>query len=356
MEYYDTLLERMLSYYQGQTGCAPDDASDVMIRMKVLASQLDTLCKQTEEAARQAFPATATGEYLDRHAAMRGLARKEGTKAVAMVSFWRTTPAGYNITIPAGTVVQSGGPEALRYVTIRDAILLGSLRNVSAMVEAVEPGSKYNLKFGSITVMVTPPAGINSVTHDSPCLNGTDAESDESLRQRLLDVTLTPVIGGSPGYYRAMMLAESGVGKVKVLPAYRGGGTVDVVVYGSSGELDQSRLSQLQRVFSEQRDLGVDVAVRQAITTPVNLELELAVKEGWEYDAVRQSCQSALMAEMNRLDIGEPWLLARMNRVVMDQPGAYNCKIRLPADDAYPLEDRLLVMGGVTVTPMEVMV
>lgn len=356
MEYYDTLLERMLSYYQEQTKCPPDKASDVMIRMQVLAAQLDTICQQTQEAVLQTFPATATGEYLERHAAMRGLRRKAGTKAMGMVVFRRASSAGYDIIIPAGTVVQTGGPEVLRYVTTQDAVLQGTLLNISAIVEAVEPGSKYNIGSGSITVMVTPPAGVTSVSQTVACQGGTDNESDESLRRRLLEVCLTPVIGGSPGYYQTLALSQNGVGKVKVLPAYRGGGTLDVVVYGSGGALTQSQLEQLQTLFDEQRALGIDVAVRQTITTPMNLELELAVEEGWDYDAVRESCQSALIREMGRLEIGEPWLLARIFQVVMDQPGAYNCKIKLPADDAYPLEDRLLVMGGVTITPMEVMV
>lgn len=356
MEYYDTLLERMLTYYKNQTQCLPDHASDVMIRMRVLAAQLDTLCQQTEEMVRQAFPATATGEYLDRHAALRGISRKEGAKATGLVSFRRTTPAGYSISIPAGTVVQSSGADPLHFVTTRDTSLSGTSLSITVTVEAVEPGAQYNLKSGTITVMVTPPAGITHITHDTTCTGGTDSETDDALRQRLLDSCMTPSAGGSPGYYRAMMLAQSDVGKVKVLPAYRGGGTLDLVVYGASGPIKDSRLTQLQTLFQGQRDLGIDVAVRQAITTPVNLELELAAADGWDYDAVRQSCQQALLAEMGQLDIGEPWLLARMNRVLMAQPGAYNCKIRLPSADAYPLEDRLLVMGGVTITPMEVMV
>ena len=356
MEYYDTLLERMTAYYQEQTGCTPDQASDVMIRLRVLASQLDALCRQSEETARQAFAATATGEYLDRHAAMRGLVRKEGAKATGIINFRRATPAGYDIHIPEGTVVQTGGAEALRFVTTEDVVLKGTVTSVSSWVQAVEPGSQYNIKPLNITVMVTPPAGVTSVTQEGEFVGGTDSESDESLRRRLLDVCLSPAVGGSPGYYRAIALAQSEVGKAKVLPAYRGGGTVDVVVYGGTGALTAGVLARLQALFDEQRDLGIDVAVRQAITTPVNLELELAVEEGWEYDAVRESCQTALMAEMGGLDIGEPWLLARMVRVVMDQPGVYNCKVALPADDAYPLEDRLLVMGAVTVTPMEVMV
>lgn len=353
MSYYDQLLERMLSYYKNQTKCTPDKASDVMIRMQVLAAQLDECCQRAEEAARQAFPGTATGEFLERHAALRGIVRKAGAKATGVVSFRRSTPAGYNIHIPAGTVVQSAGEEPMRFVTAQDCVLTGNLTSVIVTVEAVEPGARYNLKTGSVTVMVTPPPGITQLTHVTACQGGTDPESDEELRERLLAACRTPAIGASPGYYRGLALAQSGVGKVKVLPAHRGGGTVDLVVHGSAGPLSQQQLEQLAGLFQGQRDLGIDLVVRQAQTTPVNLELTLAAAEGWEYQAVKESCQAAILAEMGRLDIGEPWLLARMNRVVMAQPGAYNCKITLPAADSYPLEDRLLVAGAVTITEME---
>ena len=56
---------------------------------------------------------------------------------------------------------------------------------------------------------------------------------------------------------------------------------------------------------------------------------------------------------MNGLDIGGPLLLARLDRAVMACPGVYNCHVSLPAGDTYPLEDRLLTAGAVTITEME---
>lgn len=353
MSYYDQLLERMLSYYKNQTKCTPDKASDVMIRMQVLAAQLDECCQRAEEASRQAFPGTATGEWLERHAAMRGLARKPGAKATGVVSFRRSTPAGYDIHIPAGTGVQSAGAEPLRFVTVRDCVLAGALTSVIATVEAAEPGSRYNLKTGSITVMVTPPPGVTQLTHVTACQGGTDPESDGELRSRLLDSCRAPAVGTSPGWYRALALAQSGVGKAKVLPALRGGGTVDLLVHGSAGPLGQSQLAALDQLFQGQRDLGVDLVVRQVQTTPVNLELALAAAEGWGFDTVAADCRAAVLAEVNGLDIGGPLLLARLDRAVMACPGVYNCHVSLPAGDTYPLEDRLLTAGAVTITEME---
>ena len=146
------------------------------------------------------------------------------------------------------------------------------------------------------------------------------------------------------------------MGKVKVLPAFRGSGTVDILAYGASGALGQAQLTQLQELASARRELGVDVLVRSPQTTPVNLELEVAVEQGWEFASVSAAVEDALTAAMGELEIGAPWLLARMGSVVMGVPGVYNCAVELPAADTYPLEDRLLVPSGITVTQMEVTV
>ena len=208
MKYYDQLLEQMTNYYINLVACAPDQASDVMIRIRVLAAQLDTYCQEVEETARQAFFLTATGEALERHAALRGLARKEGSRASGLVAFQRNTPAGYQILIPAGTLVQSGGPEAMLFATTQDVTMGGTLLSAIANVQAVEPGSRYNLQSGSITVMVTPPPGINRVTHLTACQGGTDPETDEELRGRILEACRNPWVTGSPGWYQAQALAQ----------------------------------------------------------------------------------------------------------------------------------------------------
>ena len=356
MEYYETLRQQMLDYYCSLAGNTPDQASDIAIRIQVLAAQLDLLQQRAEEVDRQAFPATATGEALERHAALRGLARKEGTKATGAVIFKRPAPVGYSVLIPAGTLVQTGGAEALQYATRWDMTMVPAATSILCTVDAVEPGAAYNIKSGNITVMVTPPQGITEVTHISDCTGGADPEDDESLRARLLDSYRHPAVEGSAGYYRELILSQAGVGKVKVLPAFRGSGTVDILAYGVSGALGQAQLTQLQELASARRELGVDVVVRSPQTTPVNLELEVAVERGWEFASVSAAVEDALTAAMGELEIGAPWLLARMGSVVMGVPGVYNCAVELPAADTYPLEDRLLVPSGITVTQMEVTV
>ncbi len=354
MKYYDQLLEQMTSYYTNLVACAPDQASDVMIRLRVLAAQLDTYCQQAEETARQAFFDTATGEALERHAALRGLIRKEGARAAGLVVFQRNTPAGYQILIPAGTLVQSGGPEAMVFATTQDVIMGGTLISAIANVQAVEPGSRYNLQNGSITVMVTPPPGINQVYQLTACQGGSDPETDGELRARLLAACRDPAAGGSPGYYQALALAQPGIGKAKVLPVHRGGGTLDLVVYGSAGEASDSQLAGLQALFRDRRELGIDVLARKAEELPVDLEVKVEPEEGWDYGGVSAACQAALREEMAALDMGEGWPVAKVCQVVMSQRGVKNCKVISPAADVSPREDQLIVAGDIYLERMGV--
>ena len=62
MGYYEELVDKMTTYYCNQTKCTPDQASDVMIRIRVLADQLAEHCKTAEAAVQNAFPLTAEGE------------------------------------------------------------------------------------------------------------------------------------------------------------------------------------------------------------------------------------------------------------------------------------------------------
>jgi uncharacterized phage protein gp47/JayE len=355
MDDYSDLYQQMLDYYCSATRHTPDQASDIAIRIQVLAAQLEKLVSQAREVERDAFPATAVGEALEHHAALRGLTRKEGTKAGCTVIF-RRPAAGYSLVIPVGTLLQTGGTEALRYVTRKNITMSASATTAVCTVDAVEAGSVYNVKAGNITVMVTPPQGVTEVAQLTDCVGGSDPEGDESLRARLLDSCRHPGVGGSPGYYRELMLSQQEVGKAKVIPTFRGRGTVDLVVYGIDGTLSEYQLGILQELFQEQRELGVDVLVRSPQTTPVNLELSLAVETGWDFGSVSAAVEEALREEMEKLDIGAPWLLARMNRVVMEVPGVYNCIVTLPAADTFPLEDGLLVPSGITIHTMEVSV
>ena len=66
----------MRETFSDKAGFSPDDASDIGIRLKVLAGEIYSACSQAEFLKRQAFPQTAEGDFLDLHARQRGISRK----------------------------------------------------------------------------------------------------------------------------------------------------------------------------------------------------------------------------------------------------------------------------------------
>jgi hypothetical protein len=51
-------------------------------------------------------------------------------------------------------------------------------------IQAAQPGPDGNVNAGTITIMPTPPSGIDGVTNDGPTQDGQDAETDDRLRDR----------------------------------------------------------------------------------------------------------------------------------------------------------------------------
>ena len=60
-ETYESILSRMQDRFQELAGFPADDASDIGIRLKVLAGELFSACTNLDWLKRQVFPQTAQG-------------------------------------------------------------------------------------------------------------------------------------------------------------------------------------------------------------------------------------------------------------------------------------------------------
>ena len=76
MKTAEEIYQEMLSCFGERTGLEPREGCDLSARLYALAAQVYSLYVQADWVVRQAFPQTAEGEYLDRHAQLRGLERK----------------------------------------------------------------------------------------------------------------------------------------------------------------------------------------------------------------------------------------------------------------------------------------
>lgn len=101
-------LTAMRTRYRQLTGSDPGQDSDIGIRLALLAGQLDLLEEELTAVRTAMDPETAAGAALDRHAAARGLTRKEAVAAAGSLTFYRGTAAAEAIRLPAGLTAAAG--------------------------------------------------------------------------------------------------------------------------------------------------------------------------------------------------------------------------------------------------------
>ena len=99
-ETYESILSRMQDQFQELAGFPADDASDIGIRLKVLAGELFSACTNLDWLKRQVFPQTAQGIQLDYHAQQRGIQRKSAVRSQGTLEFSREAALLYDVTIP----------------------------------------------------------------------------------------------------------------------------------------------------------------------------------------------------------------------------------------------------------------
>ncbi len=354
MDTYDGILQRMREKYRVQTGHWPDDASDIGIRLKVLAGELVAAFKELDWLKSQMFPTTAAGEYLDLHAAQRGLTRGSGTKATGRVSFRLPYALSYDVVVPAGTVVSTTGNEPVRFTTTSTATITAGVTSAVANIEALEPGIGGNVAAQRISLIVTPVAGVTSVTNENATDGGYEPEIDEHLRRRILDSYVNIPNGTNKAYYEREALAVNGVAAVGVIPMLRGPGTVDVFVSGAGGAATPALLEQVRERLRTAREINVDVQVSRLSFVPVDITMMMKVRDGYDFGEVRSECVAAIEDYFSLLGGGESVYLSDIGECVAHVDGVLNYSFVTALSHDTPIPaDHAAVCGTITITERE---
>ena len=349
MDTYNEILDRMVSAYSGYAGFEPAEESDIMIRLRVLAAEVFQEQARAEFIKRQLFPATAVGEYLDRHAAERGLSRKAAVAAKGSVVFHSEQEIHDDILIPAGTEVCTG-TDMKRFTTDSDAVLPASADLVYVQATAAEPGADSNVRGGRITVIVTPVLGIGRVSNNGVFSGGADAESDEELRKRIIDSYTDIPNGANAAYYKRIATSVDGVYSASVVGRGRGNGTVDVYISARGDTVTSAVKSRVQALLNEGRELNTDVLARDPEEVDISLYIRLSVEEGYDFASTAARVRSAVEDHINGLGIGADVKLSEIGELIYHIKGvsdyhfveSYGSDTTIP-DTAYAVADTITV-------------
>ncbi|MGE0487323.1 MAG: baseplate J/gp47 family protein [Gammaproteobacteria bacterium] len=300
--------------------------------------------------ARQLFADTSEVEFLERQADVYGIARKAAVAASGNVTLTGTTGA----VVPAGTVLQRS--DGARFTTDAEVTLASG--TATAAVTAEAGGLDGNTAAASALTLVSAIGGVNSTAAVAAggLDGGTDTESDDALRARLLDRIRQPPHGGAKFDYSKWALEVPGVTRVWVAPLELGLGTVTVrfVVDDDPGGPipDAGQVAAVQAYIDDplRRPVTADVTVVAPAAVPLDLTIAgLVASTGADLATVK----AAITAELEDLllreaEPGGTILLSHLREAISLAAGEYDHALTTPSADVTHTTGQLATLGTIT--------
>lgn len=348
---YEEILERMNSSFTELSGFNADSASDIGIRLKVLAGEIFSAYTNVDWLQKQMFPQTATGTQLELHAQQRGLARRAAEKSQGTLTFSRNRAVEYDIDIPVGTVCATPGIDGIRFVTTEAGVLVAGETSTAVPAQAETGGEKSNTSANTITVMITPPPGITLVTNDLPFIGGTDGESDDDLRDRLMESYQNISNGTNAAFYYDFVSEYDEIDSVSVVPREQGAGTVAIYVSSGGSAPSSSLIEQIQKDISNIKEINVDVSISAPEFVTVDVNATVVAKDGYDFSEVQTNCINSLAKYFSDLKIGDPYLLAGAGDALFHTEGVKNYKFsESVSSDIEMTQAQKAIAGTISIT------
>lgn len=293
---------------------------------------------------RQIFPDTADSEYLERHANLRGIRRRNPTAAAGTISGSGATAGS---VISDGLQIKQGD---LMFVTT-EAVTVGSAGEYSVSVAAVTAGSASNIKSAAAQWMAAPAGVPSECTVQAE--GGTDAETDAELLARLLERIRRPAAGGNRYDFKNWALDVDGVTSAYVYPLRRGLGTVDIVITSSNGMPTEDTIKNCQEYIDDVRPVtakDVLVMAPDALTIDVDVSVYMP-----DIDDVQSPVERALTEYFALLEPGEDLVVSQLEAIVSNVSGVQDRLLNTPRSNQVAETGEAVGwfrLGTVTVTSM----
>lgn len=288
--------------------------------VRAITREMTLMYSQIDEAYRRAFLMQAEGVALDNVVALLGVYRNPAVKAVGQVTFSVKQLPLTPIPIPKGTQVADAGGRL--FVTLDDKVSIDvTHKDVTVNAAAAEPGPQGNADMNTITVMPTPPRGVDSVTNIAAFMGGQVAEADDALRERAQHA-LDQAGKGTLNAIKYAVKAIQGVEDVEVRD-HTLDGTIplgEVHVYYSGGNNLTGLDNKVQLVVNDTRSAGIFPRIFTIDKVNIGGVFYLLPDVGIP-DTAPTAFQQDVVAAITALPVGGALSLRRLNALVYNEVG-----------------------------------
>ena len=220
--------------------------------------------------------------------------------------------------VPIGTRFSG---DSLNYI-VTEKLATGQFRLVCETAGAA--GNQYQGNLFPIDYV----EGLGAARLADILINGEDEESDADLYSRYLESLESQAYGGNKADYKTKVELLQGVGKIKVVPVWNGGGTVKIIFVDSDwGIPSEDLVNSVQTAVDPVQNQGVGdgiapighvVTVEGVVGTTVNVSFALTFATSYTWESVEAEVQKAIQeyfAELAKEWADQEVLIVRVSQI-----------------------------------------
>lgn len=272
---------------------------------------------------------TSYDGYLDLIGAAIGVIRKDATK----------TKDTIKIKGVSGTVIQNGkiastvSTEDNRSIEFQflESKTIDDTAIVEIQVECTEAGTVGNVKANTITILTTPINGVQSIGNDHDFISGTDVESNDDYKKRILEKMQKPETSANKAQYKNWAKEVTGVGDAKVFPLWNGNGTVKVVIINANKKAADSELVQKVKDYIDpepegkgegQAPIGAVCTVVSAVEKAMNITATVVLANGYTLQQAQDNFDTVFEKYLNDLAFNDTYVsYAKVGGILLSAGG-----------------------------------
>ena len=323
--------------------------SDAYARASSLAACAEGIYAHQKWLIKQFFPDTADTEFLEKHAGLRGLRRRNATYAAGKGA---TISGNPDAVIAVGLQIKT---EDGRFYETTESAVISSGGTAVVAVRSLATGAVQNIKTATKGSFMAAPVGVNTDVVLNDVVGATNAESDSSLLERLLNKIRRPAAGGNKYDYKDWALEVDGVEQAYVYPLRRGLGTVDIAITADNGVPSDDTVRRAQEYIDQERPVTAkESKVVKPDVTKVNFNIQVKIS-GVALNDIKTAIRNALTDYFNGLIPGDDLIVSQCEAVVNNLIGVVDRRFTAPtanrkADVINKIE--WFRLGEITVTEM----
>lgn len=295
-------------------------------------------------ATKQLFPDSAEKEYLERWASIWGVDRTAAVFASGAIEVTGTDGS----VVPSGTRFKRA--DGVFFITTESGVIAAGSDSIAA--KAVNAGEDGNTEEGTSLSLVNSVSGVDTdaAAGTGGITNGQDAETDESLRSRLLDRIQQPPHGGAYFDYVKWALEVTGVTRAWAYPLANGPGSV-TVTFVQDGEddiiPDAAKVAEVQAYIDDdtRRPVTAYVTVFAPVAVPMDFDIILSPSTAEVQAAVQASLQELIEREA---EPGGTILISHIREAVSVAAGENDHFLNSPSANVTHSTGEIATFGEIT--------